>query len=147
MRIPELEWFRRRGSWSRQAVRRTVLLALLLVFPVVAQNGPQQPHGHLAPPFGQQPPDADDGSGDPVWRQRQLRLLNIDRQKSLVADTNKLLELARELDAEISSTSPASLTADQLRRVAEIAKLAHSVREKMSTSVGGGTAFRPAPTP
>jgi hypothetical protein len=55
----------------------------------------------------------------------------------LVKDTNKLLKLARELDAEIGSTNPDSLTSDQIRRIEEIEKLARSVKEKMSTCVNG----------
>jgi hypothetical protein len=66
-------------------------------------------------------------------------LLNAERQKALVADTNKLLKLVRDLDAEIGAANPDSLTPDQLRRIAEIEKLAHSVKEKMSTSVRGTT--------
>ena len=48
--------------------------------------------------------------------ERQLRALNAERQRQLVTDTNKLLKLARELDAEIGSTNPDSLTSDQIRR-------------------------------
>lgn len=62
------------------------------------------------------------------------RALNADRQKKLVADTIKLLNLATALNAELSSANAASLTPDQLRRVAEMEKLAHSVREKMGTA-------------
>lgn len=76
------------------------------------------------------------GDRDPVDREKQLRALNADRQKSLVTDTIKLLKLTSELNAEVSSTQPDTLTVDQLRKLAEIEKLAHSVKEKMSTSVG-----------
>lgn len=72
---------------------------------------------------------------DPLDREKQLRALNADRQKSLVADTNKLLKLAGELNAEINSANTGSLTLDQLQKIIEIEKLAHSVKEKMRTSV------------
>jgi hypothetical protein len=71
---------------------------------------------------------------DPIQQERWQRGLNIERQKEMVSDTNKLLKLARELNTEISSSNSDSLTPAQLRKVAEIEKLAHSVKGKMSTS-------------
>jgi len=68
-----------------------------------------------------------------------LRALNAERHKSIVSDTNKLLKLARELEDEVSRTNPGSLTPDQLRKVAEIEKLARGVKDKMSTPVRGMT--------
>ena len=79
--------------------------------------------------------------------EKMLRSQNADRQKSLVSDTNKLLRLTNELNAEIARTSPDALSDDELRKLAEIEKLAHSVKEKMSTSVRGTPAFRPPPFP
>lgn len=63
---------------------------------------------------------------------KRLNALNADRQKKLIADTNKLLSMATELNAEMSGANAASLTPDQLRKVAQMEKLARSVREKMS---------------
>ena len=100
-----------------------------------------------APVFGETPDDyrvrslANLPSNDPVERARQLRAYNNERQKSLVSDTNKLLKLARELDDEVSRTNPDSLTPVQLRKVAEIEKLARSVKEKMRTSAPGIPTF------
>ena len=96
---------------------------------------------------GDQSPFGDDaGPADPLRGERQLRLLNAERQKQLVADTNKLLKLAQQLDAEIGSTNPDSLTPDQLRRIAEIERLAHSVKNKMSTSVRIEPVFQSEPS-
>jgi uncharacterized protein YacL len=64
--------------------------------------------------------------------------MNADRHKSLVADTDKLLKLARQLDAEIATNHSNDLTPEELRKVAAIEKLAHSVRQKMALSYGGG---------
>jgi len=72
-----------------------------------------------------------------------LRALNAERRRSLVADTNKLLKLAQELDAEVKSTSGDSLNSAELTKVAEIEKVAHKVKEKMSTSVRGTTDVQP----
>ena len=57
---------------------------------------------------------------------------------------NKLLKLVTELNAELTSSNPDSLSANQLRKLAEIEKLAHSVKDKMSTSVRG-TPLYPQP--
>jgi hypothetical protein len=115
-------------------------LLLALALPGRAQMRPLPP-----PPvnFGETPGDlrarslADLPTNDPIEKARQLRAYNSERQKSLVSDTNKLLKLARELDEEVNSTKPDSLTAAQLRKVAEIEKLARSVKEKMSASMRG----------
>ena len=68
---------------------------------------------------------------------KRMRLLNAERQKSLISDTEKLLKLARELNNEVSENDSTSMNDAQLRKVAEIGKLAHNVKEKMSYSVGG----------
>ena len=52
-----------------------------------------------------------------------------------------------ELNAEIARTNPNALTEAQLRKVAEIEKLAHNVKDKMSTSVRGTPAFQPPFSP
>ena len=95
-------------------------------------------------PIGQ--PVGDSGNvtyGPPdIQNEKLLRALNADRQKSLVSDTNKLLRLVNELNAEIARTNPVSLNPAQLHKVAEIEKLAHNVKDKMSTSVRGTPAFQ-----
>ncbi len=66
---------------------------------------------------------------------RRLRVLNGMRQKSLVADTQKLLRLSSELKAEIDRSAAASLTPEELHKLSEIEKLARSVKAKMSDSL------------
>jgi hypothetical protein len=75
------------------------------------------------------------GPRDASQVQKRLNMMNTERQKELVDDTNKLLALARELDGEIAASNTGDLTPEQIRKVAEIEKLAHSVRDKMSESV------------
>ena len=72
---------------------------------------------------------------DAVMQERRWKALNAERQKSMVADTNRLVKLAAELNAEVNGPHPRALSADQLRKVAEIEKLARSIRGKMCTSV------------
>jgi hypothetical protein len=121
-----------------------MLLALLAALPCGAQISSAQAHIIVTPqPIGQRVDQFGDLSdAPPPENERLLRALNADRQKSLVSDTNKLLRLVNELNAEIARANTGSLTPAQLHRVAEIEKLAHNVKEKMSTSVLGNPAFR-----
>ncbi|HUD23262.1 MAG TPA: hypothetical protein VMQ60_10510 [Acidobacteriaceae bacterium] len=56
---------------------------------------------------------------------------NTDRQKKLVADTAKLLELANELKAAVDKSNKDTLSLDVVRKADAIEKLAHSVKEGM----------------
>jgi len=92
--------------------------------------------------------DAEGDSGsNPIWGAQRLRALNTDRQKSLVSDTDKLLKLARQLDAEIASNPTDELTPQELRKIGEIEKLARDVKAKMVQSFGEGPRLRPSPIP
>lgn len=135
----ELQSPSRTGTRCLKAICKLISLALLLVLPSVAQNNglPPIPRGGMQHSADRTQSDDGGDPGDLIWQERQLRALNADRQRELVKDTNKLLKLARELDAEIGSTNPDSLTSDQIRRIEEIEKLARSVKEKMSTCVNG----------
>jgi len=73
---------------------------------------------------------------DSATLQRHLVALNAERQKEMVSDTNKLLKLARELNEEVAASHATAFTPDQIRKIAEIEKLAKSVRERMTSAVG-----------
>ncbi len=64
-----------------------------------------------------------------------MNALNLARQKAMISDADKLLKLAKEVNDEIAAKDVTSLTDDQLRKIAEIEKLAHSVKEKMADGV------------
>ena len=64
----------------------------------------------------------------------QEKARNDDRQKRLVADTDRLLALATELKASVDKTNKDLLSVDVVRKADEIEKLAHSVKEKMKGS-------------
>ncbi len=135
-----------RAGAARVAMLFLMALALLGGARAVAPAG-QAP---IPNPLNQHPQSPFDAYGDmdSAVAEKQLRALNVERQKSMVADAGKLLKLAGELHAEIDGGSSASLTLAQLRKVAEIEKLAHSVKQKMSQTVGGGPAFHePFPAP
>lgn len=132
--------------WSRCPLAMVLLPVMLLTPPASAQN-PQYNGGgfpRVQMPDSQSPLAGD--TGNPEMEAKRINALNAERQKSLVSDTNKLVKLTSELNAQINSTHPASLTESQLRMVAEIEKLAHSIREKMCISVKGAQPFAmPAP--
>jgi hypothetical protein len=125
------------NRWVAHAARTALCFTLLLALRVAAQNAP----GSLrsVSPQIRQSSDGMEGNpnGSSIQDEKRLRALNAERQKSMVSDTNKLLMLVDELNAEIARSNPDSLTPAQMRKVAEIEKLAHSVRNKMSTTVQG----------
>jgi hypothetical protein len=114
---------------------------------VRGQGLPPGSHGPFQQPIGQHVGGGldDIGDGDQVEAARRLRALNEMRQKSLISDTDKLLKLANELNAEVSNENFESLTPEQLHKLATIEKLARSVKEKMSTPVGGLRTYQPFP--
>ncbi len=98
-------------------------------------NGGQS--GSRVLPFGARPDSIYPGDVyGSVMMERRMRALNMERQKEMVSDTNKLLRLARELNAEVAVQKPDTLTSEQLHKVAEIEKLAHSIKERMTSGVG-----------
>jgi hypothetical protein len=129
-----------------------LLLALILALPCAAQNTTPT-NGAQSSTHGFHPvQDVDDmapgAADDPLYAERRLRQLNLAQHKAMVADTDKLVKLANELNAEIGRTNPGLLTPEQLRKVAEIEKLAHSVKDKMRMSVQGVPGFQiPSPLP
>lgn len=73
----------------------------------------------------------DDSSPNPRSEEEMEKMRNSDRQKKLVADTERLLSLANELKADMDKTNKDMLSLDVVRKADEIEKLAHSVKERM----------------
>jgi hypothetical protein len=86
-----------------------------------------------------------DGDVDPVMTARRIRALNMQRQKQMVSDTDKLLKLARELNDEVAAQNTGTFTSDELRKVAEIEKLARNVRQRMTEGAGEPQSTIPPP--
>jgi hypothetical protein len=63
--------------------------------------------------------------------EQQEKARSTDRQKRLVADTDKLLALATDLKQQVDKTNPNILSVDVIKKAEEIEKLAHSVKERM----------------
>ena len=68
---------------------------------------------------------------DPHREEQQAKLRNDDRQKRLVADTDKLLALATDLKAQVDKSTKNTLSVDVIKKAEEIEKLAHNVKERM----------------
>src|ERR1700722_12619476 len=67
----------------------------------------------------------------PNFEEQQALARNNERQKKLVADTDKLLALATDLKEQVNKTNKDILSVDVIKKAEEIEKLAHSVKERM----------------
>ena len=101
---------------------------------VSAGNGPPIDATQMNPHF----PDktANIEREDVTQDMRRLRLLNSARQKAMISDADKLLALARDLNAGIGADGSALSDSQRMRMAADIERLAHSVKEKMSYVAG-----------
>ena len=71
---------------------------------------------------------------DPLAAHRaaeMAKMQNDDRQKRLVADTDKLLALATDLKEQVDKSTKDTMSVDVIKKADEIEKLAHSVKERM----------------
>lgn len=91
-------------------------------------RGSQSPNSPItAPPS----PTDTDTSISPQTEDSQAKLRNVERQKQLVEDTQKLLSLANELKTDVDKSTKDTLSLDVIRKADEIEKLARTVKEKM----------------
>lgn len=131
---------------SRLRFASLLFLALFLMGPVRAglpqsrgvALSSQPASSQTASPPQQQPMDGtESGSGgfDSVNAERRMKMLNDERRKNIVSYSDKLFKLATELNNEIAHSNSGSLTPEQLRKIAEIEKLAHNVRDKMTMTI------------
>jgi hypothetical protein len=64
-------------------------------------------------------------------RAEQQKMRIAERQKQLVADTDKLLSLTTALKAQVNESNKDVLSLDMIKKAEEIEKLAHSVKERI----------------
>jgi hypothetical protein len=98
--------------------------------PTPMQQGPVG--GRQMPGVPQKP--GTDEPPNPIESHRaeqQEKLRNTDRQKRLVADTDKLLALATDLKEQVDKSTKDTLSVEVIKKADEIEKLAHSVKERM----------------
>lgn len=95
------------------------------------QQGPPDPHD----PFGQKGDKAKvDDSPFANNEAKIAAMRNDERQKRLIADSDKLLQLATQLHADVAKTDQHILSVDVVKRAEEIEKLAKSVKDRMKGS-------------
>jgi len=123
-------------------VKGVVLVVIAGALLGSAQFGPSGGTGATSGQLTRQTPFGEGPVGDAAWQAKRLRALNADRQKSMISDAEKLLKLARQLDAEVATNPGDELTPSELHKVAEIEKLARSVKSKMSMSYASGPQLR-----
>ena len=125
-------------SAVRPLGRALMGMVLLLVLPALAQSqaitDPIQSPSRIG--HHNSPADITMAGQQALQQHKLLALLNAERQKSMVSDATKLLRLAKELNSELTSGDSALSPSQQAHKAAEIEKLAHNVREKMSFAVG-----------
>jgi hypothetical protein len=130
------------GAYFACSLLACLALVFALAVPALAQSASQQKptvSGQSPPVPGRSSRNASPDSRVPVdddgidgLRHSQLIAA---RQQALFSDTNKLVKLAAELNAEISS-SPSSLPGkEQLRKAVQIEKLARNVQRNMKNSL------------
>ena len=130
-------------------------LGMLIANSVPAQQQPR--NSGAGAPVGPRPtlpnidpldmPPVYDGS-DPIKAKadaKRVQYLNTQRQKLMVAETNRLVKLAADLNAQVNGEQHGQLTPDQVRQLAEIEKLAHNIRDKMSSAVQGAPTIDSSP--
>ncbi len=91
---------------------------------------PQAPRPQALPPFGDQPTLAE----DPLAGLREagrVRAVANERQKKIVDETAKLLQLATELKSEVDKTTEDQMSVGMIRKAEEIEKLARDVKQRM----------------
>ncbi|WP_158944285.1 hypothetical protein [Granulicella sp. S190] len=90
--------------------------------PIPQQHLPGQTHDRTGDP---------DPNADSHRLEQQEEVRSAERQKRLVADTDKLLALATDLKQQVDKTNKNILSVDVIKKAEEIEKLAHSVKERM----------------
>ena len=80
-------------------------------------------------PWGNQMPGM--SQPDIVRHLEQRKMLISERQKRLVADTDKLLALTTALKEQVDESNKDILSVDMIKKADEIEKLAHSVKERI----------------
>jgi hypothetical protein len=118
-------------------------LAALLLIAIAFACQAQSVGGGAPDRFPKMNPMDDEGMTQEVHR---MRMLNAARQKSMVSDADKLLALARDLNAGVGAGGNALSAGQRMKMAADIEKLAHNVREKM-TYVAGTPSLTPMSRP
>jgi hypothetical protein len=99
---------------------------------LITVNSVRTSSGQILPPpalWGNQPPNM--SQPDIERRMEQRKMFMADRQKRLVADTDKLLALSTALKEQVDESDKNILSLDMVKKAEEIEKLAHSLKERI----------------
>ncbi len=88
-----------------------------------------------------------DGLGrvDPVEASRRRQAQRAAIRQDIAADSTRLLQLAQELNDEIKQQHPEALTQAELKKYADIGKLAHKLKAEMKDFGTAGIQIQPLP--
>jgi hypothetical protein len=109
---------------------------LLAVTPSLGMATPYQVHQAGPPPSpglppidGSQPADPRDPTA-PLREASRVRAVANERQKKIIDDTARLLQLATELKTDVDKTTKEEMSMDVIRKADEIERLAHDVKQR-----------------
>ncbi len=68
---------------------------------------------------------------DARMQEQRRHMVEDDRRKRIVADTDKLLQLATELKADVDKSTKNEMSIGVINKAAEIEKLSRDVKERM----------------
>jgi hypothetical protein len=88
-----------------------------------------------------------DGAGriDPVEAARIQQVQKFQIRQSIAEDSTRLVQLAQQLSDQISHDQPDTLTQAELKKYAEIGKLAHKLKTEMKNYGTAGPQIQPLP--
>ena len=127
---------RLRGRWrlSRAAFSCAVSMALLIGV-AVGQAGNATPQAGAASATDAQKPAVQSGKAAEGAGQKDSKAAPMSaeeqQQAQLVADTNKLYQLAQELKVEVAKSNKDTLSISVIKKATEVEKLARSLKERM----------------
>ncbi len=82
---------------------------------------------------------------DPVEMARRQQVQKAEIRQSIAADSTRLVHLAQELSDQIRQEHPETLTQAELKKYAEIGKLAHRLKSEMKTYGTAAPQIQPLP--
>jgi len=124
------------GLLRRLAPMAGVLFMLTVGIPAQAQSSnptavPQQDSTTTAAPPARKPAAPESKPGDSA-AQKPMSPQEA-RQAQIVADTDKLYQLAQELQVEVAKSGKNTLSLAVVKKAAEVEKLAKSLKERMKS--------------
>jgi|GEM_PF-1443820 len=111
-----------------------VILAVLVLASAVGTGAQQLPGtggSGIQQPGAPPRHDIDPNPLSPDQQAQMDKSRNSDRQRRLIADTEKLVVLANQLKVDVGKSTKDTLSVDVIKKADEIERLARSVKERM----------------